>query len=136
MGEVLEAELVDEREQLERRQLNGALGATVGFIVVMMLLATLFPSTLINDIDGSGGGDHWLPPVEHRRDLEYRIDDVFSRVSWNGSYGIDEVRSVYVEVNTITAADGGAGVTGDAEVHLGFWLPVIEGCDWDSLTDT
>jgi len=135
MGEVLEAELVDEREQLERRQLNGALGATVGFIVVMMLLATLFPSTLINDIDGSGGGDHWLPPVEHRRDLEYRIDDVFSRVSWNGSYGIDEVRSVYVEVNTITAADGGSGVTGDAEVHLGLWLPVIEGCDWDSLTD-
>ena len=26
-------------------------------------------------------------------------------------------------------ADGGAGAAGGAEVHLGLWLPVIEGCD-------
>ena len=60
----------------------------------------------------------------------YESDDVFSRVSWNGSYLIDEVRSVYVAVPEIDASDGGAGVTGGAEVHLGLWLPVIEGCDW------
>ena len=29
-------------------------------------------------------------------------------------------------------ADGGAGLTGGAEVHLGLWLPVIEGCDWEA----
>ena len=135
----LDGEVGDDSAELaahrEKRQLNIALGATVGFIILMMLLATLFPSTLVDDLDGSGTGDHWLPPVEHRSDLDYRTDDVFSRVSWNGSYGIDEVRSVFVAVDTITAADGGAGVAGNAEVHFGLWLPVIEGCDWDSLTD-
>ena len=52
----------------------------------------------------------------------YDASDVFSRVTENGSYGIDTVRSVYVDVPTITAADGGAGLTGDAAVHLGLWF--------------
>ncbi len=73
---------------------------------------------------------HWLPAVEDRSDLIYRNDDVFSRVSTNGSFDIDEVRSVFVPVPEIDASDGGAGVTGGAEVHLGLWLPIIEGCEW------
>ena len=76
---------------------------------------------------------HWLPDVEDRSGMIYRSDDVFSRVSWNGSHVIDEVRSVYVPVPEIDASDGGAGVTGGAEVHLGLWLPVIDGCDWGSV---
>lgn len=72
------------------------------------------------------------PEPWERSDLTYMDTDVFSRVSVNGTYGIDEVRSVYVPVDTITAADGGAGLTGDAEVHLGLWLPVIEGCDYNA----
>ena len=76
--------------------------------------------------------DHWLPDVEDRSMSVYRNDDVFSRVSWSGSYGIDEVRSVFVPVPEIEASDGGAGLTGGAEVHLGLWLPLVDGCDWDS----
>lgn len=72
------------------------------------------------------------PEPWERSDLIYTDTDVFSRVSVNGTHGIDEVRSVYVPVDTITAADGGAGLTGDAEVHLGLWLPVIEGCDYNA----
>ena len=80
----------------------------------------------------SEGKEHWLPDVEDREKLYYENTDVFSRVSWNGNYGIDEVRSIYVSVPAITASDGGAGVTGGAEVHLGLWLPVIDGCDYDA----
>ena len=76
--------------------------------------------------------DHWLAEVEERSMKVYRDDDVFSRVSWNGSYNIDEVRSVFVPVPEIEASDGGAGLTGGAEVHLGLWLPLVDGCDWDS----
>ena len=76
--------------------------------------------------------DHWLPPVEDRSGKIYQSDDVFSWVSKNGSYDIGEPVSVYVPVPEIDASDGGAGVTGGAEVHLGLWLPIIEGCDWDS----
>ncbi|PXY78630.1 MAG: hypothetical protein CXX81_06800 [Methanobacteriota archaeon] len=136
-GSVVEAELVGEDDfsaQREKRQLNFALAATALFIIVMMVIASIFPTGLIDDIDGNDGNGHWLPPVDQRANLDYRNDDVFSRVSWNGSFGIEEVRSVYVPVTTITLADGGAGITGDAEIHLGLWLPEIEGCDWDSLT--
>ena len=48
---------------------------------------------------------HWLPPVEDRHAMEYRTDDVFSRVSRNGTYGIDLVRSIYVEIPEIEASD-------------------------------
>lgn len=76
--------------------------------------------------------EHWLPSVEKRSDLVYRDDDVFSRVSNNGTHLIDSVRSIFVPVPEITFDDGGAGSTGSAEVHLGLWLPIIEGCDFDS----
>ena len=74
-------------------------------------------------IGDSGDSEHWLPPVEERENLVYDNSDVFSRVSWNGTYGIDIVRSIYVSVPEITTADGGAGVTGGAEVHLDFGCP-------------
>ena len=60
----------------------------------------------------------------------YDNTDVFSRVSVNGTFNISAPQSIYVPVPTITAADGGAGITGGAEVHLGLWLPEIEGCDF------
>ncbi|MEE2629667.1 MAG: CocE/NonD family hydrolase [Candidatus Thermoplasmatota archaeon] len=75
---------------------------------------------------------HWLPPVEDRSEMQYRDDDVFSRVSWNGTFAIDSARSIYVEVPAIGLEDGGAGASGGAQVHLGLWLPVVEGCDFDS----
>jgi len=75
---------------------------------------------------------HWLPPVEDRSEMQYRDDDVFSRVSWNGTFAIDSARSIYVEVPAIGLEDGGAGASGGAHVHLGLWLPVVEGCDFDS----
>tara|TARA_B100000683_G_scaffold88232_1_gene87116 strand:+ start:5173 stop:6957 length:1785 start_codon:yes stop_codon:yes gene_type:complete len=72
------------------------------------------------------------PAPWDRADIIYDNSDSFSRVTENGTYATDAVRSVYVDVPTITAADGGSGLTGDAAVHLGLWLPVIEGCDWES----
>ena len=80
-------------------------------------------------IDNSVEATHWLPPVEERSGKEYRNDDVFSRVSKNGTYDTGEVQSIFVPVPSITASDGGAGLTGGAEVHLGLWLPEKEGCD-------
>ena len=70
------------------------------------------------------------PEPWQRADLQYNDTDVFSRVSINGSNNISAPISVFVPVPSITAADGGAGVTGGAEVHLGLWLPEIEGCDF------
>ena len=52
--------------------------------------------------------EHWLPRVGDRSNLIYRDDDVFSRVSSNGSYPIDTVRS-FCPGSEITVSDGGAG---------------------------
>ena len=104
------------------------------YLAALLLLAPVFSGCMG---DGSTKSmdteeEHWLPRVEDRSNLIYRDDDVFSRVSSNGSYPIDTVRSVFVTVPEITVSDGGAGALGGAEVHLGLWLPIIEGCDMDS----
>ena len=99
-------------------------------LFVAPMLSGCFGSDVIGG--GSNDSDHWLPPVEDREQMTYENGDVFSRVSSNGSHGIDAVRSIYVSVPAITLADGGAGATGEAEVHLGLWLPHIEGFDYDA----
>ena len=72
------------------------------------------------------------PEPDDRYDLLYDDSDVFSRVTVNGSYLVGPVQSVFIPVPSITLADGGAGAAGGAVVHLGLWLPVIEGCDYSS----
>jgi len=78
------------------------------------------------------------PPVWERYGMDYRDDDVFSRVTTNGSFEIDEPRSVFVAVD-VPFSEGGCAtnVPSDCRVHLGLWLPLIDGCDWesDSLPD-
>ncbi|MGB1485131.1 MAG: CocE/NonD family hydrolase [Poseidonia sp.] len=94
------------------------------------MLAGCFGETEV--MDEGGPSEDVYPEPWDRAELTYDDTDIYARVSVNGSYAIDAVRSVYVPVPTITAADGGAGLTGDATVHLGLWLPVIDGCDWES----
>ncbi len=72
------------------------------------------------------------PEPDDRYDLLYDDTDVFSRVTVNGSYLVGPVQSVFIPVPSITLADGGAGAAGGAVVHLGLWLPLIEGCDYSS----
>jgi len=114
------------------------LGTNVAERSIAVLLVLVFSLAPLSGCLDSGTEEqdqepeHWLPSVENRSEMQYRSDDVFSRVSWNGSFGIGEALSIYVPVPEIDATDGGAGVTGGAEVHLGLWLPVIEGCDWGS----
>ena len=99
-------------------------------VVLLTVLAGCFGNgdVIIDDSDDQAS----YPQPWERSDIIYDDSDIYSRVTINGSYGIDSVRSVFVDVDTITAADGGAGLTGDAQVHLGLWLPVIEGCDWEA----
>ena len=132
--DVFEAELfeggpVDERR--EKRQLNGAMGATAAIVVLFLILAATV-GIPHNMVDSDDNNSHWLPPVEQRSGKLYDDSGVFSRVSWNGSHNISEVQSIFVDVPAITLADGGAGATGDAVVHLGLWLPEIEGCDYSA----
>ena len=89
------------------------------FLTLILLTSTLTGCFGFNDeLQEEPEYEHWLPDVEDRSNRLYQDDDVFSRVSWNGSFGVDTVRSIYVPVPAITASDGGAGVTGGAEVHL------------------
>ena len=107
---------------------------TKPMLAVLVVLLTVLAGCFGNGdviIDDSNDQASYPQPWE-RSDIIYDDSDIYSRVTINGSYGIDSVRSVFVDVDTITAADGGAGLTGDAQVHLGLWLPVIEGCDWEA----
>ena len=87
---------------------------------------------LSDDSDGENGSSSYVsyPEPWDRANLIYDNSDVFSRVTINGTYNTSAPQSIFVPVPTITAADGGAGITGGAEVHLGLWLPEIDGCDF------
>ena len=105
-----------------------------GFLLAVLLLPSLLTGCFGEDLENSSNlmvDDTYTEPWD-RTDLTYDDTDVFSRVSVNGTYAIGAVESVYVPVPSITLADGGAGAAGGAEVHLGLWLPVIEGCDYSS----
>ena len=105
-----------------------------GFLLAVLLLPSLLTGCFGEDLENSTDqvNQDTYPEPWNRTDLAYDDTDVFSRVSVNGTYSIGVVESVYVPVPSITLADGGAGAAGGAEVHLGLWLPVIEGCDYSS----
>ena len=105
-----------------------------GFLLAVLLLPSLLTGCFGEDLENASSlveGDTYPEPWD-RTDFTYDDTDVFSRVSVNGTYPIGAVESVYVPVPSITLADGGAGAAGGAEVHLGLWLPVIDGCDYSS----
>ena len=105
-----------------------------GFLLAVLLLPSLLTGCFGEDLENSISqtDEENYPEPWDRTELTYDDSDVFFRVIVNGTHAIAPVESVYVPVPSITLADGGAGITGDAEVHLGLWLPVIEGCDYSS----
>ena len=113
---------------------QGVLPRNVTLLLVLILLCPSLSGCLGSDSKNDNSEDliHWLPAVEDRSEMIYINDDVFSRVSKNGSHLVGEVQSIFVPVPSISASDGGAGLTGGAEVHLGLWLPIVEGCDLES----
>ncbi len=69
--------------------------------------------------------------VHERAQLPFNTTGTWSHVLEPGSFDILEPLSINVPVD-LPAEEGGAAVTGDAQVHMGLFLPDIEGCDWES----
>ena len=105
-----------------------------GFLLAVLLLPSLLTGCFGEDLENTSTvvAEDSYPEPWDRTDIAYDDTDIYSRVSVNGTYETAPVQSVYVPVPSITLADGGAGAAGGAEVHLGLWLPVIEGCDYSS----
>ena len=102
------------------------------WLIILVMMSATLSGCLSDDSDDENGSSSYVsyPEPWDRANLIYDNSDVFSRVTINGTYNTSAPQSIYVQVPTITAADGGAGITGGAEVHLGLWLPEIDGCDF------
>ena len=102
------------------------------WLIILVMMSATLSGCLSDDSDGENGSSSYVsyPEPWDRANLIYDNSDVFSRVTINGTYNTSAPQSIFVPVPTITAADGGAGITGGAEVHLGLWLPEIDGCDF------
>ena len=67
-------------------------------IVLILVLISPTLSGCLGPVSENGDVEqyeHWLPPVEERSGKEYRNDDVFSRVSINGTYDTGDVQSIF-----------------------------------------
>ena len=73
---------------------------TTSLVLVLLFVAPMLSGCFGSDVIGGGSddSDHWLPPVEDREQMTYENGDVFSRVSNNGSYGIDTVPVSYTHL--------------------------------------
>ena len=102
------------------------------WLIILVMMSATLSGCVSDDSDDDNGSSSYIsyPEPWDRANLIYDNSDVFSRVTINGTYNTSAPQSIYVPVPTITAADGGAGLTGGAEVHLGLWLPEIDGCDF------
>ena len=102
------------------------------WLIILVMMSATLSGCLSDDSDDENGSGSYIsyPEPWDRANLIYDNSDVFSRVTINGTYNTSAPQSIFVPVPTITAADGGAGITGGAEVHLGLWLPEIDGCDF------
>ena len=102
------------------------------WLIILVMMSATLSGCLSDDSDDENGSSSYVsyPEPWDRANLIYDNSDVFSRVTVNGTYNTTAPQSIFVPVPTITAADGGAGITGGAEVHLGLWLPEIDGCDF------
>ena len=102
------------------------------WLIILVMMSATLSGCLSDDSDDENGSGSYVsyPEPWDRANLIYDNSDVFSRVTINGTYNTSAPQSIFVPVPTITAADGGAGITGGAEVHLGLWLPEIDGCDF------
>ena len=99
-------------------------------IILVMMSATLSGCLSDDSGDENGSSIYFISEPWDRANLIYDNSDVFSRVTINGTYNTSAPQSIFVPVPTITAADGGAGITGGAKYTFGLWLPEIDGCDF------
>jgi putative CocE/NonD family hydrolase len=71
--------------------------------------------------------------LSEREGLSFDVTDGRSHTLNVGQYEIAEPRSIFVDVNLPETEGGQANNPADGpKVHLGLFLPVIEGCDWDA----
>ena len=84
---------------------------TASLLVLLLFLGPLSGCVGTEALPAPEEGEG-IPPPWMRSDRIYDDSDVFSRVTVNGTFAVGESSSVFVQVDTITAADGGAGLTG------------------------
>ncbi len=72
-----------------------------------------------------------ITEVQDRHEMEFVIDDGWSKTLENGTYEILDGIGVHVSVD-LPATEGASAAAGQAAVHLGLFLPDIPGCDWEA----
>ncbi len=126
MSDVFEAELLDDsQETSERREyirLNVALGATIGVVVLFILLASIWGSGALQNADDENYS-WWEVPLHDRHKMDLDYTGLRSRLPVNGTYNWTGPTEHYVEV-TLPASEQEAG-PGPELMHIALWLPDV-----------
>ena len=126
MSDVFEAEILeDSQENGERREflrLNLALGATIGVVVLFILLASIWGSGALQNADDENY-TWWEVPLHDRHKMNLDYTGLRSQLPVNGTYNWTGPTEFYVEV-TLPASEQELG-PGPELMHVALWLPDV-----------
>ena len=111
----------DERRELLR--LNLALGATIGVVVLFMILASVWGSGAVQNADDENYS-WWDVPLHDRHKMELDFTGLRSQLPVNGSYNWSGPTEHFVEVD-LPASEQDAGYPEPALMHVALWLPDV-----------
>ena len=96
-------------------------------LAALAVVALVLPGCLSasqTPLDPAAAAGSAVTDVRTRANLPFVLDDEYSRVLVNGTFGMLPVESVFVAVDLPLAELGGAA-DGSAQVHMGLWLPDV-----------
>ncbi len=111
----------DERRELLR--LNLALGATIGVVILFIVLASVWGSGAVQNSDDAKYS-WWEVPLQDRHKMDLDFTGSRSQLPVNGTYNWTGPTEHFVEVD-LPASEQDAGYPGPALMHVALWMPNV-----------
>ena len=116
--------MAEAEERREILRLNLALGATIGVVILFIVLASVWGSGAIQNADDENYS-WWEVPLHDRHKMDLDFTKSRSQLPVNGTYNWTGPTEHFVEVD-LPSSEQDAGYPGPALMHVALWMPEVE----------
>ena len=116
--------MAEAEERREILRLNLALGATIGVVILFIVLASVWGSGAVQNADDENYS-WWEVPLHDRHKMDLDFTKSRSQLPVNGTYNWTGPTEHFVEVD-LPSSEQDAGYPGPALMHVALWMPEVE----------